>query len=343
MGMGAIGIDTHKATLAACCVDDLGSATAEGTFDNDPAGHRRLLAWIHQADPTAVVGIEGSASFGAAAARFLVAAELAVREVPPQLTRRERATTRRLGKSDPGDALAIARVAARETDLPPVRVADDTLDLQLLVEAREDVVVQMTRVRNRLHADLRCLLPGYGARAANLVALRHQRLVGRLLRSQAGVQAELARGRLAELRALGLRERAFTARIAALVEGHPLLGLPGAGPLVTARLVGEVGDIRRFRSADTLAALAGVAPIPASSGQTQRLRLNRGGNRQLNRTFHVIALAQAAHHPPAQAYLARKRAEGKTRREALRCLKRRLVRPVFGLLQAGATPVREAA
>jgi transposase len=341
--MSAIGIDTHKATLAACRVDGLGAATAEATFGNDPAGHQRLLDWIRLTDPVIVVGIEGSASFGAAAARFLVGAGVAVREVPPQLTRRERTTTRRLGKSDPGDALAIARVTARETNLPPVRTADRTLDLQLLVEAREDIVIEMTRVRNRLHADLRSLLPGYGTRAANLVAVRHQRLVSRLLRPVGGVQAELARRRLARLRALGLEERAYTVRIAALVDGHPLLGLPGVGPLITARLVGEIGDVRRFRSADALAALAGVAPIPASSGQTQRLRLNRGGNRQLNRAFHIIALAQAAHHPPAQAYLARKRAEGKTRREALRCLKRRLVRPVFGLLQAGAQPASQAA
>ena len=341
--MSAIGIDTHKATLAACRVDEIGLMVAEVTFGNDPTGHQRLLDWIRLTDPAVVVGIEGSASFGAAAARFLVGAGVAVREVPPQLTRRERARTRRLGKSDPDDALAIARVTAREADLPPVRTADRTLDLQLLVEAREDVVVEMTRVRNRLHADLRSLLPGYGVRAANLVALRHQRLVGRLLRPLAGVQAELARRRLARLRALGLEERAYTVRIAALVDGHPLLRLPGVGPLTTARLVGEIGDVRRFRSADALAALAGVAPIPASSGQTQRLRLNRGGNRQLNRAFHIIALAQAAHHPPAQAYLARKRAEGKTRREALRCLKRRLVRPVFGLLQAGAHPADLAA
>lgn len=341
--MGAIGIDTHKATLAACRVDELGATAAEATFGNDPIGHQRLLDWIRLGDPAVVVGIEGSASFGAAAARFLVSAGVTVREVPPQLTRRERATTRRLGKSDPGDALAIARVTAREPDLPPVRTADRTLDLQLLVEAREDVVIEMTRVRNRLHADLRSLVPGYGVRAANLVAVRHQRLVGRLLRPLTGVQPELARRRLARLRALGLEERAFTVRIAALVDGHPLLGLAGVGPLITARLVGEIGDVRRFRSADALAALAGVAPIPASSGQTQRLRLNRGGNRQLNRAFHIIALAQAAHHPPAQAYLARKRAEGKTRREALRCLKRRLVRPVFGLLQAGAQPAHQAA
>lgn len=195
--MAAIGIDTHKATLAACRVDELGTAVSERTFDNDPAGHRELVDWPAQVGHGTVIGIEGSASFGAPLARFLMASGLTVREVPPQLSRRERIRTRRAGKSDSGDALAIARVAARESDLPPVRSADASLEVRLLVEAREDVVAEMTRVRNRLHADLRTLLPGYGVAATNLTATRHQRTVGRLLRPLAGVQADLARGRLA--------------------------------------------------------------------------------------------------------------------------------------------------
>ena len=341
--MGAIGIDTHKATLAACVVDMLGMPHSERTFDNDPAGHRALLDWVQASDPDAVIGVEGSASFGAAAARFLVAAGSSVREVPPQLSRRERIRTRRAGKSDPGDALAIARVTLREPDLPPVRLADRSLDIQLLVGAREDVVLEMTRVRNRLHADLRILVPGYGASATNLTTMRHQRTVARLLGRLTGVQAELARGRLRRLRSLASDEHALVGQIGVRVEGHPLLTLPGAGSIVTAMLVGEVGDVRRFRSADAFAALAGVAPIPASSGQTQRMRLSRGGNRQLNRALYTIALSQAFHHPPAKAYMARKRAEGKTWREALRALKRQLVRIVFRLLQAGARSLELAA
>lgn len=341
--MTAIGIDTHKDSLAACAVDELGGALAERTFRNDPPGHRDLLTWAGAVAPGAVVGVEGSASFGAAAARFLLGAGLPVREVPPQLSSRERTRTRRAGKSDPGDALAIARVTAREADLPPIRVVDRSLEISLLVEAREDLVTEMARVRNRLHADLRILVPGYGERAVNLVAACHQRIVGGLLRRPTGVQAELARARLTRLRALGAEERALAARIGAMVAGHPLLELPGAGPLVTAKLLGETGDIGRFRSADAFAALAGVAPIPASSGQTSRMRLNRGGNRQLNRALHVIALAQARHHPPAKAYIERKRAEGKTHREAVRALKRQLVRTVFRLLQEGAASARMAA
>jgi transposase len=127
------------------------------------------------------------------------------------------------------------------------------------------------------------------------------------------------------------------------VADHPLRQLPGAGVLVTAKLIGEAGDMRRFRSADAFAMLAGVAPIPASSGQTQRLRLNRGGNRQLNRALYVIALVQAWHHPPAQAFIARKRTEGKSWREALRALKRHLARVVFRLLTSGVAEARLAA
>lgn len=341
--MQAIGIDTHKATLAACVVDQLGTALAERTFDNDPAGHRALLEWARTIAPQAVVGVEGSASFGAPLARFLIAAGLTVREVPPQLSRRERLRTRRAGKSDPGDALAIARVTVREGNLPPVRLPDRSLEIQLLVKAREDVVAETVRVRNRLHADLRVLAPGYGAIAANLTAVRHQRAIGRLLRRLTGVQAELARGRLVRLSVLAAEERTLTARIGRLVVGHPLLSLPGAGPLVTAKLIGEVGDITRFRTADAFAALAGVAPIPASSGQVQRMRLNRGGNRQLNRALFTIALTQARSYPAARAYIERKRAEGKSWREALRALKRQLVRTVFRLLQEGALSFEPAA
>jgi transposase len=334
--MVAIGIDTHKATLAACAVDVLGVAMSERTFTNNAAGHAALATWASNAAPGATIGVEGSSSFGAPIARLLVARGFAVREVPPQLSRRERSRTRRAGKSDPGDALAIARVTAADSNLPPVRLTDRTTDIALLVEAREDLVAEMTRVRNRLHADLCVLAPGYGETAANLVAVRHQQIVAHILRRMRGVHAELARVRLARLRQLGHEEHELVERLSELVAGHPLLRLPGAGPLTTAKLVAETGDVTRFRSADAFAALAGVAPIPASSGQTSRMRLNRGGNRQLNRALYSIALSQAFHHEPAQKYIARKRAEGKSWREAIRCLKRQLIRTVFSLLLEGA-------
>lgn len=339
--MTTVGIDTHKATLAACAVDALGTALDERTFANDPAGHADLAAWVSELDAERV-GLEGSSSFGAAAARHLATAGVDVREVPPHLSRRERIRTRRAGKSDPGDALAIARVTARETDLPPVRRADRSEDIGLLVAAREDLMAEATRVRNRLHADLVVLIPGYGGSVANLVAERHRRTVGRLLRGRVGIHSELARSRLAKVGRLIAEARTLEVQIGGLVEGHPLLELPGAGVLTTAKLIAETGDVARFRSADAFAMLAGVAPIPASSGQTQQHRLNRGGNRQLNRALYSIALAQAWHHPPARDYIARKRAAGKTWRAALRCLKRLLARIVFEILRLG-TPHRALA
>jgi transposase len=338
MEMRVVGVDTHKATLAACAVDAVGAVVAEATFPNDPAGFAELRDWLVELGEVDRVGLEGSAGFGAAAARFLLAAGIAAVEVPPQLSHRERIRTRRAGKSDAGDALAIARVTLREASLPPVRIADASRELHLLVEARDDLAAEATRVRNRLHADLVVLVPGYSVVAANLVAEKHRATIGRLLRPLRGVQAELARDRLARLARLAGELRSLDRRIGELVANHPLLAMPGVGPLVTAKLLGEVGDIRRFRSADAFAMLAGVAPIPASSGQVQRMRLNRGGNRQLNRALHGIALAQVRTYPPAQAFVARKRAEGKSWREALRALKRHLARIVFRLLSVGAQP-----
>jgi transposase len=193
-------------------------------------------------------------------------------------------------------------------------------------------VAEATRVRNRLHADLVVLVPGYGTAAANLVAAKHRRTAARLLRRLPGIHAELARGRLARLARLTSEIAPLEHQIEALVADHPLRSLPGAGALVTAKLIGETGDIRRFRSPDAFAMLAGVAPIPASSGQVQRMRLNRGGNRQLNRALYSIAFAQIRTHEPARAFIARKRAEGKSWREAMRSLKRHLARIVFALL-----------
>ena len=341
--MVAVGIDTHKDSLAACVVDELGNPVAERTFANAPDAHAELWAWVRGIDPAATVGIEGSARYGAAAARFLLAAGATVREVPPQLTYRERGRTRLPGKSDPGDALAIARIAAREQSLPLVRLADRTTDIRNLVQAREDAITEAVRIRNRLHADLVTLVPGYGATVANLVSLRNRQRAGQLLRGRAGVQVQLARRRLARLRLLDREARALEDQIRELVGQHPLLEMHGVGLITAAMLIAEAGDVRRFHSVDAFAMLAGVAPIPASSGQVQRMRLNRGGNRQLNRAFHTIAMVQAVRYPPAREFLARKHAENKSGREGIRALKRQLVRSVFRRLEAGAAGLSQAA
>ena len=210
--MTAIGIDTHKATLAACAVDELGRAVAEATFANDPAGHLAFIAWGRSIASEATIGIEGSSSFGGPLAWSAQRAGLRVREVPPHLSRVERQRTRRPGKSDPGDALAIARVTAREQNLPPIRLPDRTSERRLLLEAREDLMAEATRVRNRLHAHLLALVPGYGPKVANLVAARHRSTAGRLLRGNPAVQAELARALLVRLARLEREVAALTER-----------------------------------------------------------------------------------------------------------------------------------
>ena len=187
------------------------------------------------------------------------------------------------------------------------------------------------------------LLPGYGTRIPNLVAARHRRRLAAELDPLSGVRAELARVRLGRLSELTVRMAALERQIGALVGDHPLLALPGVRALTAGRLIAETGDVRRFRSADAFAMLTGTAPIPASSGQTVRVRLNRGGNRRLNRALHSIALAQSTHHPAARAYVARKLAEGKTSRDAIRCLKRHLARVVYRVLRSAAVPVELAA
>jgi transposase len=331
--MVAIGIDTHKATLAACAVDEVGRPLEQRTFRNDRTGHDALLAWAAAVVPGARIGIEGSSTYGAALARKLASKGIEVCEVPAHLTGPSRRQARGAGKTDPGDALAIARVVLREPDLPPVRRADRTRDLALLVDAREALVTEATRGRNRLHAHLVVLVPGYQERVERLVSEAALRRAGRLLRGIHCVEAELARRLIGELRRRTAEIASLTRRIEALVGDDPLLRMPGIGPLTAARLIGETGDVRRFRSADAFASLAGVAPIPASSGNVQRVRMAHGGNRQLNRALFTIALTQVWHHPPARAYVDRKRAEGKTWREAIRCLKRHLARRVFELLQ----------
>ncbi len=329
--MITIGIDTHKATLASCAVDDLGRELAASTFANDPRGHRRLLAWATRLGTERRFGIEGSGSFGAALARGLLDAGELVIEVPATLTDRERRHLRRRGKSDPADALAIARVVLREPTLHPVLPAANADDLKLLVAARDELQTERTRVANRLHADLLVFAPGYGERIPNLVAARHLAAVGRLLGRSTAVRTQLARKRLARLRTLDRELGELETQLAGLVvaSGSSLPRLPGIGVLLAAKLLGETGDVRRFRSQAAFAAVSGTAPIPASSGQTQRYRLNRGGNRQLNRALHFMAIVQARTYPPAQAYIARRQAEGKTWREALRCLKRHLADVVY--------------
>jgi len=334
------GIDSHKDTLAVCLVDQTGRCLAAASFANAPAGHHQLAAWLDRHGPVARVGVEGGANLGAGLARFLRDHGLDVREVPCALTVRERRRLRRPGKSDPTDALAIARICARDHDLPPARQAGLAENLKVLSDYRDELLASRTAEGNRLHADLAIVCPGYARVCRRLTAERSLTAAEELLVGRPEVRAQVARCRIARLREFDREIRALAGQLAQLVavSRTRLVDLVGVGPILAARILGEVGDVARFPDADHFAAANGTAPIPVASGRTDRHRLNRGGNRRLNRAVHYVALTQATWEPRAVAYLARKQAEGKTKREALRCLKRRLSNVIFKTLLAGPKP-----
>jgi transposase len=193
---------------------------------------------------------------------------------------------------------------------------------------------------NRLHADLAIVCPGYGQVCRRLTAARSLTAAEQLLADQPSARAQVARRRIARLRELDGEIRDLAGQLTRLVAASRtrLVDIVGIGPILAARILGEVGDSSRFPDADHFAAANGTAPIPVASGRTDRHRLNRGGNRRRNRAVHYVALTQATWEPRAVTYLARKQAEGKTRREALRCLKRRLSTIIYNALVAGPKP-----
>jgi transposase len=334
-----VGIDTHKSSLAACLVDELGRQLAVEEFRNDRAGHRRLHGWVRRRAPgERRFGIESSGWLGHGLALYLLERGEDVRDVRGHMTERERGRLRGQGKSDPRDAYAIARVTARE-ELAPVRTPTLDRDLKLLCDYREQLLSERTRAQNRLHADLVTLHPGYEQQVPSLARPASLEAAERLLGRDRTVQAGLARRRIERIRELDSEraelEREIRRRVREL--GTGLVDLVGVGELIAARIIGEVGDVDRIPSRHHFASLNGTAPIPASSGQAQRHRLNRGGNRRLNEAIHMMALTQARMDPRARAYMARRLDEGRSRRDASRALKRHLSDVVYQQLRQDAT------
>jgi transposase len=334
----AIGVDPAKGSLAVAAVDPLGRVLDAREFCNDPGGHRALLGWIRERGPNRVIGIECSLSYGASLSRFLLDAGEDVREVPTTLTFQQRRRRHAQGKTDLVDSVAIARIVASGEVLPSAHRVEALADLRALVDYRDQLVRARTQVANRAHADLVNIRPGYGREVPNLRAKVHRAKAISLLRGDRSMRAELVRRRLGEVSRLEREGAAMDRRIEAMVRdtGTTLTDIPGVGPFIAAKILGEVGDPSRVRSRAAFAALSGTAPLPASSGQTQRHRLNRGGNRQLNWALHFVALVQCRIFPKAQAYMARQREAGKSHKEAMRCLKRQLSNVVYRHLLADA-------
>ena len=336
--MIVIGADTHKSTHTCGAVFAAsGQLAGELMIPAREPGFRELLAWGRGLDPERIWAIEDCRHVSGSLERFLVAAGERVVRVPPKLMGESRRAERSAGKSDAIDALAVARAALREgpESLPTAHLDQSALQLKLLLDHREDLVKARSEDQQRLRWHLHDLWPELELPAGCLDRIVWlDRLARKLSRSEQGTRVKIARELVSEIRRRSRRARDLQAEIAALVEvqAPQLLELEGCGALTAAKLLAETAGAARLASDAKFARLAGVAPIPASSGKRTRQRLDRGGNRQLNCALHRIAVCQGRVHPPAREFLARKQGEGKSRREALRCLKRHLARRVWKLL-----------
>jgi transposase len=331
-----IGIDPHKRShTAAAVAKATGELRGERTVGARAQGYERLLGWARALDRDRLWAVEDCRHVSSALERFLLGRGERVVRVPPRLMGEARKRGRSYGKSDAIDALAVARAAVRERELPVAFLAGSEREIRLLSDHREDLVGERTRIQNRLRwhlheLDLEHDVPA-GALDRRCWLDRIDRCLGSLEQT---AQARIARELVGRCRALTRRINELERELETLLktEAPQLLALVGCGVLTAAKLVGEVAGVHRFAGEAQLAKHSGAAPLPASSGATQRHRLNRHGNRQLNCALHRIAVTQARMHPPARAYIARRESEGKGRREALRCLKRHLARVVFRIL-----------
>jgi transposase len=332
--MIVIGVDVHKHSLTATAVDEVGRTLSVWT---GPPGTERS-AWARALAQERLWALEDCRHVSRSLEQSLLKAGERLVRVPPRLTAPARRRGRTRGKSDSLDALAVARAALREPGLDQPRPEEPLLrELKLLVDHRDDLVAERRRCQQRLRWHLHELDPSLGVPLGALDrSIWLDRLGRQLARGEQTTQVRIARELLGRCRTLTREvvalERELQARMQTIAPR--LLELAGCGALSAAKLLCEIGPIERFRSDAQLARHAGVAPLEASSGKQRRHRLDRGGNRQLNCALHRIAITQGRVHPPARAYLERKQSEGKSRREAIRCLKRQLARTVYTTLKA---------
>ena len=322
-----IGMDPHKrsVTIEVMTADE--SIVGGGRFGTDAEGYGRLLAYARQW-PERVWAVEGCAGIGKHVADRLVADGEDVVDVPAKMSARVRIFATGQGrKTDATDAHSIALVGVRMSGLRPV-INDEQLEvLRMCVDRRRSLGEEHTRKICQLHKLLLELIPG-GAKTFLSAAQAKELLKKVRPTTPAGkVRKAHALELTADLATIYARTKAADKELKALVAetGSSLMDLHGIGPSGAARLLVEVGDITRFPDRNHFASWTGTAPIDASSGEHVRHRLSRGGNRQINRVLHVMAIVQLrTRTTEGRAYYDRKKAAGKTSMEALRCLKRRL-------------------
>lgn len=341
-----IGVDPHKASVAVAAVNEAGELVEGAHFSQNRVGLRALERWSKRF-PERRWAVENAGGLGRHLAQRLSAAGEAVVDVPPKLSARVRVlSTGNSRKNDGLDALATALAAWRNERLATVDPEAGSEVLRLLSERRGDLVAERTRALNRLHGFLRDLVPG--GVAGTLSTHRAARIV-RGIRPQgasARLRRRLASEILRDVRALDRKIADLNERIEAEVEasGTVLVEIFGVGPILAAKIIGAVGNVSRFPSRAHFASYSGTAPVEASSGKVVRHRLSLAGNRHLNNALHMVAVCQARSDVRGGAYYRKKIAEGKSRKEALRCLKRRVSDAVFkGLTADLQAPSRAAA
>lgn len=331
-----IGVDTHKDSHSAAVVNATGGVEAGVEVAASVSGYRSLLRTARvRASGRRVWAVEGTGSYGSGLTAFLQGHGERVLEIE-----RPRRPSRKPGKSDQLDAIRAAREALAQDKIAKPRRRGAREALRILLSTREGALKARTQALCQLHALV------VGAPDVLRTRFRHlttDKLVGecqqlrrqprQCLEHQVTCQALRSVARRAE--ALRAEAAACEQELARLVDelAPSLTAEPGLGPICAAQIICAWSHRGRIRSDAAFAALAGVAPVPASSGQVVRHRLNRGGDRQLNRALHTIVMWRTNHHSESQHYMVRRRAEGKSDREIRRCLKRHLARRIFKLLQ----------
>jgi transposase len=328
-----VGIDPHMKTHTAVAVDAVsGRKLGEKTVACTKAGHDSLLIWARAMDTQRYFAIEDCRQVSGRLERHLLPRGERVVRVPPKMMAGARSSARTYGKSDPIDAECVARAALRQPDLPAAGLAGPEHDVRLLVDHRDDLVGERGRIQKRLRWNCHDLEVGLDLPPRVLDRYvwldRLEQELGLLLPT---TRRRVALDQLSRCRDLTVQIRELEREIRGLMRGlsPELMAIPGCSALSAAHLVGETGGASRFSGEAAFAMHVGTAPLPVSSGKSERHRLNRTGNRRLNSTIHMIAVTQARMHPPAIAFMERKRSEGMSTREALRCLKRHLTRVVF--------------
>jgi transposase len=333
-----LGVDAHKRTHTIVAVDERGRQIAQRTITATTADHLALLAWAEQFGDERLWAVEDCRHLSRRLERDLLGAGEQIARVPTKMMAATRRTSRQYGKSDPIDALAVARAALQEPDLPLARLDGPARDVRLLVDHREDLVAERTRIINRLRWHLHELDPTFDPPARSFDRAKTLTQVAGKLEHETGTVARLARLLLDRCATLTEEIKTLETEIGSLVDqiAPALLEICGCATLTAAKIIGEAADARRFRNKDAFARYTGTAPLPVWSSNHPRHRLSRVGNRQLNCALHRIALTQAHWHPDARAYLERRRNAGDSSKEAMRALKRRLSDVVYRALLTDA-------